>query len=160
MSDSATLKRQIDALQRQVQALSRPVSTEEHDALARAQHRADSVAPLLGMQIAAPRLGESSHQYRTRAAMALANFSPELKGSRFDSVDPQALGALEEKIYKDCQSAIGSGRSTPGKLSEVQERDQSGRLIRKYFGDPMVWMAPFMSQGQSGRINAKPNADR
>ena len=159
-NDAAGMRAQIDRLQRQVSALQSPVSEVERDALTKAQHRVDSVAPLVGMGIAPPRLGESSHAYRLRAASALANFSPELKGSRFDSVDPAALGALEEKIFADCATTARGGQASPGKLTEVKERDPSGRLITKYFGDPMVWMAPFMSQGHSGRINRKPNEDR
>ena len=160
MSDSATLRRQIDALQRQLQALQTPMSTAERDALAGAQHRADSMAAQLGMGVSPPRLGESSLEYRRRTAASFQHHSPALKNARLDSADSATLGAAEDRIYADAVSAARNGSVGRGQLREVQERDESGRLIRKYYGDPMVWMAPFMSQGQSGKIVQKPNADR
>jgi hypothetical protein len=39
----------------------------------------------------------------------------------------------------------------------VKERDESGRLVTRSYGDPMSWMRHFMGNGASGSINRKPN---
>jgi hypothetical protein len=40
-----------------------------------------------------------------------------------------------------------------GKLYASKHRDEAGRNITTHIGDPMAWMAPFMSGGQVVRVN-------
>jgi hypothetical protein len=38
-------------------------------------------------------------------------------------------------------------------MREITERDAAGRLISKFYGDPLAWMTPFMGAGRVARIN-------
>jgi hypothetical protein len=156
-SANAALRQQVDLLQRQVQALQSPRPESERDALAKAQHRFDSVAALFGARASEPALGESSVSYRKRLAASLQQYSPELKSARLDAADLPTLTALEDRIYHDAVAAARGPNVPAGRLHEIKERDPSGRLITRYTGDMMAWMGPFMGQGHSGFINRKPN---
>jgi hypothetical protein len=156
-SANTALRQQVDQLQRQVRALQSPRPESERDALAKAQHRFDSVAALFGARASEPALGESSVSYRKRLAASLQQHSPELKDARLDAADLPTLTALEDRIYGDAVAAARGGKVPAGQLREVKERDESGRLVTRSYGDPMSWMQHFMGNGASGSINRKPN---
>jgi hypothetical protein len=157
MSDNATMRRQIDALQTQIRALQSPKTESERDALMKAQHRADSVTALFGQAASHPSAGESSVSYRKRIAASLQQYSPDLKNARLDAADLPTLTALEDRIYTDAVSAARGGNIPAGQLREIKERDASGRMVTRSYGDPMSWMQYFMGNGASGSINRKPN---
>ncbi len=159
-SAEAAMRREIDRLQAQLHVLQSPVSETERDALKKAQHRADSVSAMFGQSVSSPRLGETSIAYRKRLAADLQKYSPQFKDARLDAVDHPTLTAMEDRIYADAVATARSGNVPRGQLREVKERDASGRLISRYYGDPMAWMGAFMGQGHSGRLNQKPNGDR
>jgi hypothetical protein len=86
--------------------------------------------------------------------------SPNFKETRFDGIPSEALGGVETTVYADAVVAAKApvtGR--PGLLMEIVRPDAAGRQIKSYVGDPMAWMAPYMSQGRTGRIRRNPNSN-
>ena len=145
-------ERRIFDLERRVANVQRPQSDAEMNAIAAAMTRADAVARLYGTTASRPVPGESGLAYRKRLA---ANFAQHTRfaGSRFDSLDAAAFGAIEEVVYQDATHAAWSNdRAQPGQLIPVQTVDAAGRTFTKFIGDPAVWMAPFMTNGQVGHF--------
>ena len=86
--------------------------------------------------------------------------SAKFRDTRFDSADAAMLEPIEAIVYNDAvEAAKTPALARPGLLMEMVRTDRAGRRITEYVGDPMAWMAPFMSQGASGRIRRNPNSN-
>jgi len=142
----------INATRNQIARMTEEVPAAERDALQAAQARADSVAAYHGERVSAPKLGESSLEYRRRLLETFKRYSPQLKTSRFDSADAATLDILEPIVYADAVAA-GKRRAAPGQLVEVKERDASGREITRHYGDIGAFLAPFTRPGITGKFN-------
>ena len=147
--ENADLKRQIAAMHARIERVLKPVGTEDREALARAQARADGMARMFGDSVTPPLAGETPIEYRKRCAAKFQKHSEAAKGLRLDSMDEATFGLIEERIYNDAQDAVRKtvGVGT-GRLVEIQERDSSGRTITRYDGDPRATWAPFMDHGR------------
>lgn len=118
-------------------------------ALASAQSRCDSVASLFGSSAPRPMAGEEVLNYRVRLANAFKGYSKNVKDIDLNELaasSPKAFANLEAEIYNDATAYASSPSSVPQcAMREIVKRDQSGREIREFVGDPGAWMNRFMS---------------
>lgn len=157
--ENADLRRQMAAMQVVLNTLTTEVPATERDALANAQSRADSVSAMFGERAPQPFSGELSVDYRKRILKKFQAHSAKYKESRFDSADAATLDLVEDVIYNDAVvAAKAPALARPGILMPIEKRDAAGRTITTYVGDPIAWMAPYMTNGQSGKIARNPNA--
>lgn len=76
--------------------------------------------------------------------------SPTLQKTKFMSLSPRALSVIEDVALKEAkQNAATSGRL----FMHKSKRDDSGRRITTYEGDPSAWMNHFKSTGYVAHIN-------
>lgn len=156
--ENVDLKARLAQLEAGFKDITRETPAAERDALAAAQARADSVAGLFGDRVAAPMAGETSLAYRRRQLDRFKQYSSRFKESRFDSADASMVSAIEEIVYNDAATAARTpAAATAGILIPRESRDQAGRLITRFEGDPMAWMQNYMSQGAHGSMKQKGN---
>ena len=146
----AGMAAQIEALNAKLQ----PLSNADRDALSVAQAKADRVAQMFGDSVNAPLYGESPISYRKRLAEKFKAHSKDFAEIKLDSLDGATFDIVEAKIYADAQTAAlapasGAGR---GRLMPIVTKE-NGREITRYSGDPMAWMAPFISPSVGIAIN-------
>lgn len=151
-------QRRLDALTRQTAALyrrlSRQPTLEERNQIAAARSRADSLYARLGRATPDILPGELPSAYRKRLAAGLQDCSPQLRRANLDAVPDAALGAIEDRIYQDALAASRQPDITPpGTLRPRTYQDVTGHTVTEYTGDPMAWMAPFMANGATVRLN-------
>jgi hypothetical protein len=147
----------VNALERRVGNVRRELTGADVDALAAAQHRADSVMAPFGERASPPIAGETPLDYRRRLLAKIAPRSPEFKNSRFGSLDAGTLPVIEERVYTDAANAARTAAdATAGVLVPFEERDRTGRVITKYRGDIAAFLAPFTLNGCSGHFNRTP----
>jgi hypothetical protein len=113
---------------------------------------------MFGDRASPPLAGERPIDYRRRLAARFQKHSERFKETRFDTMDPNTLGVMEDLIYADAVAAAKApgGASTPGQLIPIQERDSAGRMITRFVGDIGAFMAPFTSPGATVRVNTTP----
>ena len=109
-----------------------------------AQAKAERVALAFGDSVPLHVNGESLLQYRRRLLDGLKG-----RSSRWAAVDVRrlsgaALGVAEAQIYSDAQAAAADPATIPrGELRMITETDETGRRIRKFYGDPEAAWGPF-----------------
>jgi hypothetical protein len=97
-----------------------------------AQQRAYKVLEPYGADVPVPMERESEIDFRCRALDAVKPYAPACK----DVVAPReesALKIVEEKVYADAARWL---TRPEGPLREVKERDSTGRVISRFYGDP------------------------
>lgn len=161
-AENSTLRDRLAAMETKLAGLAqltREVSADERNALAAAQARADSIASLFGERVSAALPGETPQSYRRRLLAKFQKHSARFKDVPLNQLDGAVLDAIEKDIYADAQIAA-KNPATPrvGVLVPYQETDPAGRTITKFYGDPLAWMAPFMTGAQVGTFNRHPNA--
>lgn len=149
MPTTAELTAQVARLQRQLDHVTRPPAFDEAEKVSAAYHRADPLLQRLGTPTPPPAPGESAERYRQRL---VAKLQPHTSLSQtplpIGTLTGGALATIEDKIYADAQAAARNPQNIrPGELRAVKERDQSGRLITTYVGDPMAWRNAFTAAG-------------
>lgn len=135
--------------------VTREISPAERDAMERAQARFDSVvAHTGGGRACAPLMGETALEYRLRLLRPLAAAHERFRKSHLGSLDSPSLAVIEDIVYHD---AVEAAKRVPdGQLRAVSERDAAGRLVTRFYGDPMAWMQRFAAPGAIGTINRNP----
>lgn len=152
--ENAELRQRVGAAEARLAWLSSEVTPEQRDALQAAQVRADSVGALFGQRVSEPRLGETPLSYRRRVLRDFQVHSPQLQHAQLDAMNDATLGLVENQVYADAAvAARTAAEAKPGVLTPYVEIDAAGRRITKFYGDPMAWMAPFMTGGSRGRFN-------
>ncbi|WP_257806357.1 DUF2213 domain-containing protein [Burkholderia glumae] len=152
--ENAELREQIKRMNGTLSTLTKPLSTEDRDALATAQMRADSVMQMFGQSAAQPLHGESPIDYRRRLAAKLQSHSADMKGVKLDSIDGPAFKLVEDRIYADAQSAALNPAAAPaGRLIPLVSRDEAGRQITRFTGDIDAWMGHFKAPGVVCKVN-------
>ncbi|WP_257835245.1 DUF2213 domain-containing protein [Burkholderia glumae] len=152
--ENAELREQIKRMNGTLSTLTKPLSTEDRDALATAQMRADSVMQMFGQSAAMPLHGESPIDYRRRLAAKLQSHSADMKGVKLDSIDGPAFKLVEDRIYADAQSAALNPAAAPaGRLIPIVSRDEAGRQITRFTGDIDAWMGHFKAPGVVCKVN-------
>jgi hypothetical protein len=144
------------ALRTKLESITAPVPYEEREAMKRAQFRFDNdVGAYTGHRAPEPVPGDDALSYRKRLLNPLAAASEKFKTSSFYMTDSPTLSVIENIVYADAVEA--AKRNIPvGTLKEVKRIDGAGREISTYFGDPGVWLSPYMAQGATCRIDRDP----
>jgi hypothetical protein len=144
-----------NALRREVSAIRRELSSEDVEALAMTQARADAALQPFGKRASPPISGETPDKYRQRQLRHLAPPSPRFKDETFYSVTGATLSACEDIVYTDAAAAARDSDSpaNAGRLIPLRKTDDAGRVITQFAGDPLSWMQSFMGNGARGRIN-------
>ncbi len=152
--ENAELRARIERMDGRIASMTKPLSTEDRDALATAQMRADSVMQMFGQSAAQPLHGESPIDYRRRLAAKLQSHSSDMKGVKLDSIDGPAFKLVEDRIYADAQSAALNPAAAPaGRLIPLVSRDEAGRQITRFTGDIDAWMGHFKAPGVVCKVN-------
>ncbi len=108
------------------------------------QVRADRVAKQFGDATPPPLAGEGLPQYRRRLLEPLQKHSAAWKGVSLHRADESLLRVAETQILADAQrEATAPTNLRPGQLVERIEIDETGRKIRKFYGDPEACWGPF-----------------
>jgi hypothetical protein len=132
----------------------RQPTVDERNQIAAARHRADSVYTMLGRTTPEWMAGESPMAYRRRLADGLKDHSAALKKTVMDALPDDVFGITEERIYQDAlEAAKQPSVMPPMVLRPHTYQDTTGHTVTEYYGDPMTWMAPFMSAGVKAKIN-------
>jgi hypothetical protein len=158
-AENAALRHRLNKMEQQLAALQRPRPDDEAEAIGVAQARADSVAQQFGNRASPPIAGETALQYRRRMIGQFQKYSPRMADARLDGCNSAALGAVEDVVYTDAQTAARRGDGLAGRLIEHKYLDSAGRTITEFSGDPMAWMGQFMTSGRVGHFD-RANASR
>ncbi len=130
---------QLRDLQNRVNAIQRERNGFEIEEMRRVQARANSIMALHGERARDPSLGETPLHYRAALAQELAEHSASYKSANLRGYDAQSVAAAEDVIYNDAvQAARNTAKATPGLLVSERYRDESGRMITRWNGDPMA----------------------
>jgi 8-oxo-dGTP pyrophosphatase MutT (NUDIX family) len=114
-----------------------------------AQEKAERVSLAFGDSAGAPRPmhGETLNQYRRRLLSKHQKHSADWKGTDLSKInDDGALAVIEDKVYSDAMKAAKSAGDLPeGQLRMSIEEDETGRKIRRFYGDPESCWGAFKS---------------
>lgn len=129
------------------------VTDADYGALADAQVRADSVYLALGSQAPRPMQGETPLAYRRRLVKGVQDHSATWKGHDLVAIGDSVFAVAEEQIYNDAHVAAHSPATvSAGTLRQIVKRDETGREIKTFVGDPRAWLAPMM--GRTRRVTS------
>jgi hypothetical protein len=139
-----------------------PRSNADRAKFAEFQAAADKVFSAFSISDAAPRAldGESFTGYQQRLLSKLKTHSSAWKTvNLYDVRDSKILKLAADQIFADAyQEALHPATPQPGVLRAVEERDQTGRKITRFFGDPEATWGMFKQQPRRlTGINLKPN---
>lgn len=107
----------------------------------RVRQRADQAYQWMGMGLPPPpNQGESINIYRQRLLEPLVGFSPKwralnVSGFREMAANPTMLRNVEDQVIAD-SIETGKRMLRPGELRCVVEKDETGREIKQFYGDP------------------------
>ena len=142
-ADAAAIRARLDGLEKRM-----PHELPEEDRLrfVEAQAKAERVAQAFGDSAGAPRHlnGESLSQYRRRLLGAFKKHSRSWKDVDLTPFADKALDTVESQVYSDALAAAMSPQNVEaGTLRIVTATDDTGRRIRKFYGDPEACWGPF-----------------
>jgi hypothetical protein len=144
-------KAKADAAKRRADAAS------DSHAYADAQMRCDSAFQAWGKMAPHALHGESLRDFRIRLLSALKVHSRAYGDSDLATVGDEAVFSnIEGIIIKDAIEASNSHADTPGVLRQVTSRDNSGRQVTRFYGDPAVAWGEFMGGTRFGKIVRPP----
>ena len=145
-SDAGGIGRQIAELQRRIPPKITPADREK---FADAQAKAERVAQAFGDSASHWVNGESLTQYRRRLLSTLKQHSAQWKNIDTRKLDGAALDTVEQQVFADAwRAAIDPANVPEGTLRMVVDRDETGRPIRRFIGDPEVCWGPFKRPGK------------
>ena len=114
-----------------------PVADGMGSAYRDAQSRADSISRQFGGAASPPLAGERLLAYRKRLLAKFQKYSPAWRGVDLSRFSDDGLAVAESQIYADAErEATHPTHLRPGELVERVEIDDSGRRIRRFYGDP------------------------
>jgi colicin import membrane protein len=143
--ENAAMREAIAEAEAKLAELERPHTQADDDMLASIQARADAVMVTVCERSPAPMHGETPDRFRRRALQAMQRHSPTYKDFDIAHADSAIVAAVEPEIFREVKEAAARGDAVvPGTLVERETDDGSGRKIKRYYGDSMVFLAPFM----------------
>jgi hypothetical protein len=124
------------------------VRSRREEKITAAWSRAEQAHQLWGNHRGAPSAmpGESSLAYRKRLLQPFLRFSRSgFDGVDLKNVDATMLGGLENSVYADAAAAASSPEfgAPEGTLRAVRKKDDTGRVITEWVGEPRAWMSQF-----------------
>ncbi len=114
-----------------------------------AQRRCDRVASAFSTDAPRPLDGETLRAYRVRLLQSYVHNSPDWKDlphEVWSKLPTSVFNKMEDRVYADSLAASACPHVPDGELFKKTERDQSGRLITTWFGQPRAWMSQFSCQ--------------
>jgi hypothetical protein len=128
----------------------RPVVADMRDKksaiMAHAQSKCDAVASAFSRSAPRPLDGESIRAYRIRLLQPYKANSSEYVGVGDDilkALPPAVFGIAETKIYADSIAKARNPNVPEGELWPVYTKDQAGRTMTEWRGQPRTWMSMF-----------------
>ena len=156
MSETGNINRaraEIDRMKAELRRIQEPPGAADAEALEAAHVKADAIYCMHGERAPLPIAGESPLQFRRRMLNGIKQHSPRYRDEPVFGLGPVAIEAVERQVYQDAADASGD---KPGFLVAHKERDESGRTITKWYGDPACWMGHFTLPGAVGYIVRDP----
>ena len=140
-ADADDLRKRIEAMA----ATMKPISDDDHSALADAWSRADDVFVAFGKATPRAMPGETSMPYRRRVIKALKEHSKTWKDIDLNSqafADDAAFAVVERQVLAEAAVAARDPSLIPdGGLRTIEKR-RDGHIIREFVGQPRAWMNP------------------
>lgn len=147
---SDEIRAKVDRLSRAVSRMPKSMGDDDYATMADHQARADGVYAGFGKRAPAPLQGESPEAYEIRLLKGVQEHSTHWASVPLRALPAEARAIAREQIYADAASAARSPVNLPaGSLREIRRRDQSGREITEFFGEPSVWMGEFRTTPRS-----------
>lgn len=143
-AEIATLRQQLAELRA---AMPKVLPEEDRKKFAATQLEWEQVHQAFGDSQGAPRWanGEEYNEYCRRLASKFQSHSKTWKEKDLSKVDVSVLPEILGQIRSDALAVARNPQSAPGTaLRMSEERDGTGRIIRKFYGDPMAVWSPFM----------------
>lgn len=112
---------------------------EDRQLFARSQLAAEPVYQAFGDAAGAPRWlnGETRNQYRRRLLTKALPHSARWKDVDISAFNDKALDVVETQVYADAmQTALNPARVPAGRLQMVTRKDETGRSIKEFLGNP------------------------
>jgi hypothetical protein len=139
---------------------SRADSAEVMDELANIQTRADRACSAWSKSAVSPWSGEMPESYTRRVARDHQRHSENWKSVELSELRGRALANAAEQIFTDSISAsMNTAAIGAMNLRCVSRRNESGHLIKEYFGDPLAWMSQFAGGRQVARFKLNGRKD-
>jgi hypothetical protein len=139
----ARAKEMLSAIEKKIP---RAMDDAEHEKMATAQARADSVFAAFGKRAPRPLDGETLLGYRRRLATELKVHSKDWREVDLCAIADSgpAFDNVERVIYADAAAVARNPIDLgDGELREVVRADGSGRQIAEFVGHPSSWMQQF-----------------
>ncbi len=128
-------------------------SAEHSDAIASAYVRADSVYSIWGMRPTPAMSHESVRDYEGRLARPLQQYSKEFGAVDLRKLDDPTFKGVISRIYADAVTESRNPDLYTEGLREIQTRDQTGRLITSFKGQPRAWLSEFTAPPMRASID-------
>jgi hypothetical protein len=131
--------------------MTRTIGLEDFAAVRAPQARADLVYRAFDSRAPEPRVleGESTLSFRQRVAADLKRHSQkwrDVSDMELRTLPRATFEIAEKEIYADALREARAPTNIPaGELIERNERDQTGRMITRFFGDPECCWGVFKS---------------
>lgn len=141
-------KREMEEIRKQLDAINgrtRDLTDDERNEISDAQSRCDSISNMFGETAPRPLSGEGALAYRRRAVSKFQSKSPEWRDAKLAKLDSAVFAIAERQIYADAEKAARTPvHAEGGKLREIRERDDAGRVRSRFVGaSPKAWMDDF-----------------
>ena len=128
-------------------------SAEHSDAIASAYLRADSVYSIWGMSPPKAMSGETVRDYEARLARPLQKYSKEFGAVDLRKLDDATFAGVKSRIYADAVTESHNPDLYTEGLREIQTRDQTGRMITSFKGQPRAWLSEFTAPTMRASID-------
>jgi hypothetical protein len=117
---------------------------KERAGMADAQYKAEQACSAWGGSAAFPMSGETLLAFRRRLLRPWMKYSKEFGEVDVSTLDEPLLTPVENRVYQDAIAASSDPSiGFADQLREVRRKDQSGREMIEFYGEPRVWMQQF-----------------
>lgn len=147
MADSVDITKRIAEVEKAVKEHGSrivQISDDDHQLLADAWSRADSIFSALGKQTPRAMPGETASGYERRTARLLKEHSPTWQKADVNKAfaDDASFGIVRDQIFSEAMQTARNPVNVPAGQLRMIERKQDGHTIREFVGDPRSWMNP------------------
>jgi hypothetical protein len=150
-TEAKDLRAQIDELHRRAGGAT---TGERRSDFTEAQSRAQATYDSFDQEAPSALAGESLTSYRIRLLSPFKQHSSKYANSDLSAVgDPGIFDAVEQEIYRSASKSRNDSQNfRPGELRPVRTRDQTGRTITSFRGDPLAAWAAFSPRPRYARF--------
>ena len=94
-----------------------------------------------------PKGSLAQRQYRLKQMSSLC--PKATRGITLEKLPADVFSVVEKNALAEARA----NAATSGQLFPTRERDDAGRMVTTWEGDPRVWMSPFMAVSAISRLN-------